>query len=169
MVPAALGTDTGGSVRTPSAWCGVVGLKTTHRVLPVDGIIPTAHSLDTVGPIVRSVADAALLFDLMAGRETSELDRHLDRDVPLDPSGPAALPGSRLGALPAEEREGMDDAVLDLYDAALDRLRSLGAEIEVFEPPAVIRRPGPREPADRHVRGVRSPRPADGGPESTGR
>ena len=135
MVPAALGTDTGGSVRTPSAWCGVVGLKTTHCVLPVDGIIPTAHSLDTVGPIVRSVADAALLFDLMAGRETSELDRHLDRDVPLDPSGPTALPDFRLGALPAEEREDMDDAVLDLYDAALDRLRSLGAEIEVFEPP----------------------------------
>ncbi len=129
MVPAALGTDTGGSIRTPAAWCGAVGLKTTHGVLPMDGIVPTAHSLDTVGPIVRSVADAAFLLDVMAGRGPAGLDRH------LDPDAPPALPGLRLGALPRDAREGMDDAVLDLYDAALERLRSLGAGIEVFSPP----------------------------------
>ena len=132
MVPAALGTDTGGSVRTPSAWCGVVGLKTTHGVLPMDGIIPTAHSLDTCGPLVRCVADAAFLFDLLAGREARELNHHLD--VSTSDKSANSLQGLLLGSLPDGEREGMAGEVLDLYDAALERLRALGAEVEIFEP-----------------------------------
>ena len=78
MIPVALGTDTGGSVRNPSAWCGVVGLKTTHGILPMDGIIPTAYSLDTVGPITRTVADAAVVFDLMNSAEPTLLKQSLN-------------------------------------------------------------------------------------------
>ena len=130
LVPCAIGTDTGGSIRTPSAWCGVVGLKVTHGLLPMDAIIPTAHSLDTPGPIVRSVADAAFVFDVMAGQK-----RQFGTD-PLDSGSPDhSLLSLRLGKLPESEREGMETSILDLYDAAVDRLRSLGAEVDVFEPP----------------------------------
>ena len=135
MVPVALGTDTGGSVRNPSAWCGVVGLKTTHGSLPMDGIIPTAYSLDTVGPITRSVADAAFMFDLMKGAEPANLYRHVECKRGIANGKEESLRGLRVGVLPHREREGMQTSVLDLYDHALHRLRSTSAEIEVFEPP----------------------------------
>ena len=66
MVPCAIGTDTGGSVRLPAAFCGIVGLKTTEGLLPTDGIVPLSHTLDTPGPIARSVADAAVMYDAMS-------------------------------------------------------------------------------------------------------
>ncbi|UYM04082.1 amidase [Solicola gregarius] len=63
----ALGTDTGGSIREPAAQCGVVGVKPSHGGVPLDGVVPFAPSLDTVGPLARTVADAALLHDVLAG------------------------------------------------------------------------------------------------------
>lgn len=69
MVPLALGSQTVGSVLRPAAYCGVVGLKGTHGLVPVDGVIPLAWSLDHVGVFARSVADAALAFGVLAGRE----------------------------------------------------------------------------------------------------
>lgn len=63
-----VGTDTGGSIRIPSAVCGTVGLKPTYAELPCDGIVPLSTTLDHVGPMARSVADVSLMFDAMAGR-----------------------------------------------------------------------------------------------------
>lgn len=130
FVPCAVGTDTGGSVRTPSAWNGIVGLKVTEAFLPTDGIIPYSHTLDTPGPMVRSVADASFMFDVMAGHEAAGLARHLD-----DGGQPDGIRGLRLGALADHDRRLVDEDILALYDAALDRLASLGAEIATFEPP----------------------------------
>lgn len=73
LVPAAVGTDTGGSIRVPAALCGCVGLKVTHGRIPLSGVFPLAPSLDTVGPITRTVADAVALYAVMAG------------DDPVDP------------------------------------------------------------------------------------
>lgn len=70
MAHAALGTDTGGSVRTPAAYCGVVGLKATYGATPLDGIIPAKLSLDHCGPITRTVSEAALLHDVLSGTKT---------------------------------------------------------------------------------------------------
>ena len=67
LVPIAIGTDTGGSVRVPAALCGVVGLKVTHGRIPTSGVFPLAESLDTVGPITRDVDDAALCYRVIAG------------------------------------------------------------------------------------------------------
>src|SRR5271169_6612559 len=64
---AAIGTDTGGSIRLPSAWCGVVGLKPTYGRVSRAGVFPLAASLDHVGPMARRVADAAGMLDAMAG------------------------------------------------------------------------------------------------------
>ena len=130
FVPCAVGTDTGGSVRAPAGWNGIVGLKVTEGFLPTDGIIPLSHTLDTPGPMVRSVRDAAFMLDVMAGRESRELEAHLGEG-----EAPAGLGGVRLGALAERDREPIDADILELYDAALDRLRSLGAEIVPFDPP----------------------------------
>ena len=130
LVPCAVGSDTGGSVRTPAAWNGIVGLKTTEGLLPTDGIIPYSHTLDTSGPMVRSVRDAAFMFDVMAGQGSGNLARHLEADGPLD-----GIRGLRFGALADHGRELVDDDILALYDAALDQLRSLGAKIDTFVPP----------------------------------
>ncbi|OZI67229.1 amidase [Bordetella genomosp. 11] len=126
---AAIGTDTGGSVRIPASMCGLVGLKTTVGLVSRDGLMPLSATLDTVGPMTRTVADAALMLDAIAGLD------------PLDPASRHApvrsvLPGLRVGAdgmrvwaMPDEEREGVDEAVLAAYDQALDTLQSLGLRV----------------------------------------
>ena len=68
MAPWAIGTDTGGSVRLPASWCGLTGLKTTIGRVSTYGILPLAPTLDTPGPMARSVEDAALLYSRDAGR-----------------------------------------------------------------------------------------------------
>jgi aspartyl-tRNA(Asn)/glutamyl-tRNA(Gln) amidotransferase subunit A len=73
LVPGAIGTDTGGSIRNPAAWCGVVGLKPTNGLVSNRGTIPLTPSLDCCGPITRSVADAALLLDVIAGYDRLDI------------------------------------------------------------------------------------------------
>ena len=72
LVPASLGTDTGGSVRVPAALCGIVGLKVTHGRVPLRGVYPLAASLDTVGPLARSVGDAAAVYGVIAGDDPAD-------------------------------------------------------------------------------------------------
>ena len=72
VVPIALGSDTGGSIRIPASLCGVAGLKTTHGRLSLEGVMPLAPSMDTVGPVAGSVEDAALAFGALAGRDRAE-------------------------------------------------------------------------------------------------
>ena len=72
LVDVGLGTDTGGSVRVPAAMCGLVGLKVTHGRIPISGVFPLAPSLDTVGPITRTVADAAAVYLVMAGHDPGD-------------------------------------------------------------------------------------------------
>jgi aspartyl-tRNA(Asn)/glutamyl-tRNA(Gln) amidotransferase subunit A len=129
MTPAAIGTDTGGSVRLPAAWCGIVGLKVTVGRIPVHGILPLAPSLDTPGPMTRSVEDAALLLRVLQGPDPREPRTRL---APAD--DPAAtlrrgVAGLRLGVLPAAERAGVAPDVQVTYEAALGTLGRLGARL----------------------------------------
>jgi aspartyl-tRNA(Asn)/glutamyl-tRNA(Gln) amidotransferase subunit A len=97
MVPVALGTDTGGSVRVPAALCGVVGLKVTHGAIPTTGVFPLAASLDTVGPITRTVTDAALMFATLAGHDPAD---PWSRVEPPGTVGEAPSPGSITLGIP---------------------------------------------------------------------
>jgi aspartyl-tRNA(Asn)/glutamyl-tRNA(Gln) amidotransferase subunit A len=121
MAPWAIGTDTGGSVRLPAAWCGLTGLKTTIGRVSTYGILPLAPSLDTPGPMCRSVEDAALLFSVMQGSDP--LDR-LTLSAPPScdpfPTLRRGVRGLRLARMPASEREGCASDMLAAYDAALD-------------------------------------------------
>jgi len=104
MLPGALGTDTGGSVRHPASHCGLVGLKPTYNLVPRDGVFPLAFSLDHVGPLTRTVEDSALMLGVMAGGDfTGGLTKGLkglrigyvrhfhEIDQPADPEMAAAL------------------------------------------------------------------------------
>jgi aspartyl-tRNA(Asn)/glutamyl-tRNA(Gln) amidotransferase subunit A len=130
MAPWAIGTDTGGSVRLPASWCGLSGLKTTIGRVSTYGILPLAPSLDTPGPMARSVEDAALLFSVMQSRDP--LDRlTLSVPPPCDPFPTLrrGVKGLRLARMPASERAGCSADMLAAYDGALDVFARLGAEI----------------------------------------
>ncbi|HTW52745.1 MAG TPA: amidase [Stellaceae bacterium] len=130
MAPWAIGTDTGGSVRLPASWCGITGLKTTIGRVSCHGILPLAPSLDTPGPMARSVEDAALLFTVMQG--VDPLDRlTLSTPPPCDPfpSLRRGVKGLRLARMPGAERDGCDPEMLAAYDGALETLARAGAEI----------------------------------------
>lgn len=126
----ALGSDTGGSIRQPSAFCGVVGMKPTYGRVSRFGLVAFASSLDQVGPITRTVEDNAYLLETIAG-----LDRHdsTSADVPV-PHYSEALTGDIKGlrvAVPKEYLgEGIDEPVKDKIKAAIRQLEALGAVCE---------------------------------------
>ena len=129
LVPAATGTDTGGSIRQPAALCGVTGLKPTYGRVSRWGMIAFASSLDQGGPIARSAEDAALLLGVMAGfdeRDSTSIDRPVpDYTATLND----AIRGLKIG-LPKEYfGDGLDAGVAAAVEAALDEYRRLGAEI----------------------------------------
>ena len=132
---AALGTDTGGSIRLPAAFCGVVGLKPTYGRVSRCGVIAYASSLDQVGPLARNVADVALVLEAIAGHDAADSTAS-PRDVPasrtlLDGS----VRGLRVG-LPREDFvEGMQPEVEAAVRAAVDELERLGARVEAVSLP----------------------------------
>jgi aspartyl-tRNA(Asn)/glutamyl-tRNA(Gln) amidotransferase subunit A len=133
---AALGSDTGGSIRQPAAFCGVVGLKPTYGRVSRYGLIAFASSLDQIGPITKDVADAALLLGLIAGHDPMD---STSADVPV-PDYTKALKKKDLKKLkvgiPAEFfAEGLDPEVEQAVRAAIEELKSLGGEIKEIQLP----------------------------------
>jgi aspartyl-tRNA(Asn)/glutamyl-tRNA(Gln) amidotransferase subunit A len=137
----AIGTDTGGSVRVPAAVCGIVGLKVTHGRVPLTGVFPLAPSLDTVGPLTRTVQDAALIYRLMAGHDPSDPYSLIEPVKELDPG--ASIDGLVIGVPHPWVDHPVDPALRAAFDAALGRMAGLGAEIrhledEFVQPPGLI-------------------------------
>ncbi len=129
LTPAAIGTDTGGSVRLPASWCGIVGLKVTEGRISTYGVLPLSSTLDTPGPMARSVEDAAMLYRVLNGPDPNDrATRVWPPDDPL-PSLRRGVAGLRLAAMPEAERVDVDRDVLAAYDAALEVLRGQGALI----------------------------------------
>jgi aspartyl-tRNA(Asn)/glutamyl-tRNA(Gln) amidotransferase subunit A len=116
MCEIAIGTDTGGSVRVPAALCGLVGFKPSRQRVPTEGAFPLSETLDSVGPIGRSVADCAKADAVMAG----------DEYVPLEP---LALAGLRFGVAEGLPLDRLDDTVAATFAAAITRLDGAGADI----------------------------------------
>lgn len=128
MVPLALGSDTGGSIRQPAAFCGVMGLKPTYGRVSRYGLIAFASSLDQIGPFARTVEDMALMMQVIAGPDPRD-STALDAPAPAFRPRPGGLAGLRIG-LPAEYYgEGIDPRIRDVMDQTLDRLRDLGVEL----------------------------------------
>jgi len=129
MAPAGLGTDTGGSVRIPAAWCGITGLKTSVGRISTHGVLPLSPTLDTPGPLARSVEDCALLLSVMQGPDP--LDPLTQALPPTDPFAELrrGVRGLKLARLPEKERAGHDPEILKAYDRSVEALEGLGAEI----------------------------------------
>lgn len=129
LTPWAIGTDTGGSVRLPASWCGLTGLKTTFGRVSCHGILPLSQSLDSPGPMARSVEDTALLLAAMQGYDP--LDPHSSDFPPSDSwtQMERGVRGMRIGLMPQEERAVASDEVLAAYDRSVEMLRGLGADL----------------------------------------
>ena len=139
LAPAAIGTDTGGSVRLPAAWCGIVGLKVTAGRISTHGVLPLSSTLDTPGPMTRSVEDAALIFRVLNGPDPR--DPQTLAWTPSDPlpSLRRGVGGLRLAVMPDAERKDVAADVLAAYDAAVEQLARLGAHIVRPELPRAFR------------------------------
>ncbi|HEX2049608.1 MAG TPA: amidase [Actinomycetota bacterium] len=136
MVPCALGTDTGGSIRIPAAACGVAGLKPTFGLVAKDGVVPLSWTVDHVGPLATTVADAALVLDAIAGPSPGD---PTSRTSPGPRPDAPALRGVRVGVDPAWTDEEVDERVAAAVRAAIDRLRERGADVrDVKLPPARV-------------------------------
>ena len=133
IVPAAIGTDTGGSVRVPAALCGVVGLKVTHGRVPLTGVTPLAPSLDTVGPLAGSVADLALVYGAIAGDDPQE---PWSAPIPVVMPQHAADPATVRVGVPAQWNDGVIDAATRAsFEEVLQRIAAAGATVEPVDEP----------------------------------
>ncbi|MDP6830606.1 MAG: amidase [Alphaproteobacteria bacterium] len=135
MVPAAIGTDTGGSVRLPASYCGLAGLKTTVERVSLHGILPLSTTLDTPGPMTRSVEDTAMIYDAIQGPDPL-WPPTLAHNAP-DPFANLrrGVKGLRLAAISGAELASTDAPTLAAFEAAQNTLRDLGASISEFEMP----------------------------------
>jgi aspartyl-tRNA(Asn)/glutamyl-tRNA(Gln) amidotransferase subunit A len=134
LAPAAIGSDTGGSVRIPAALCGLTGLKTTYGLVSLAGVVPLSATLDSIGPLAHSVDDVAVLTAAMAGPDlrdpTTQGQPRVDFAAAL--AGEPDLAGRRITCLAPESLPaGTAADVLRVFDDAVTALRDLGAVVDV--------------------------------------
>lgn len=133
LVLAALGSDTGGSIRQPAAYCGVVGLKPTYGRVSRSGLIALASSLDQIGPFTKTVGDAEILYGVLKGQDS------LDSTTISDKTYPSRKKFSRVIGVPRAfvGNEGIDDSVRNNFTEVVEKFKSLGYEIKDVELPHI--------------------------------
>ena len=138
MAAATIGTDTGGSIRIPAALCGCVGLKPTFSRVSRHGVIPLANTLDHVGPIARTVRDAALMLGVIAGHDPddSTSSRNPVPDYTAALGIDNGIAGLRIGVI-RELNYGLSNDVARSFNAALKQLAAMGAAVEEVSAPAI--------------------------------
>ena len=132
LVPWALGSDTGGSIRQPSSFCGVVGLKPTYGLVSRYGLVAFASSLDQIGPITKDVRDAAMLLNIIAGHDERDSTSY---DVPKKDYTKALkndVKGLKIGIPKECFGEGINEEVKEKLEEAIAIYKKLGAEVEEF-------------------------------------
>lgn len=137
MVPFAIGTDTGGSIRQPASFCGAVGFKPTYGLISRSGVVAMASSTDVIGPLARSVHDAAAVLDVMSGKD--HLDgTTIDRDgQSYIPAGDRALKSFKIGVIKEYLGDGVDAAVKQQIESVIEKLKQSGAHIQTVSLPSL--------------------------------
>ena len=130
MFPAALGSQTGGSIVRPSSYNGIVGLKPTFGLVSRYGVYPVSESLDTMGPMVRSVADAALMLDALAGHDINDPDSSERPTTDYLRASQAHIKPPRIGLVRQFFMEQCDDETRANTESAVEKLRDAGAMVE---------------------------------------
>jgi len=131
-----LGSDTGGSIRQPASFCGIVGLKPTYGAVSRYGLIAYASSFDQIGPITTSVEDAAIVFDAVSEYDTMDSTSQGRKGTPVCDTLRNDIKGMKIG-IAREYLDGVRDDVRKAVETAADIYRSLGAEIVYFDLPAL--------------------------------
>ena len=132
LVPWALGSDTGGSIRQPASFCGVVGLKPTYGLVSRYGLVAFASSLDQIGPITKDVRDAAMLLNIIAGHDEKDTTSY---DIPKKDYTKALktdVKGLKIGIPKEYFGEGINAEVKKKLEEAIETYKKLGAEVEEF-------------------------------------
>lgn len=136
MAAATIGTDTGGSIRIPAAFCGCVGMKQTWSRVSRYGVMPLADSLDHAGPITRTVRDAALMLKVIAGQDSNDATSSRESVPDYSAAIGGDLKGIRIGVI-SELTNGLNSEVANSFNAAIGVLRALGAEVGEVSIPAI--------------------------------
>lgn len=134
-----LGSDTGGSIRQPASFCGIVGMKPTYGLVSRFGLVAFASSLDQIGPFGRTVEDAAILLGAIAGHDPKDATS-LNVEIPdytqsLSKGGKQPLKGRTIGIVKETFGDGLDASVGNAVNAAVEQLKSLGAAIKTISCP----------------------------------
>jgi aspartyl-tRNA(Asn)/glutamyl-tRNA(Gln) amidotransferase subunit A len=137
IAPFAIGTDTGGSIRQPASFCGVVGYKPTYGLVSRSGVVAMASSTDVIGPLARTVEDAALVLEVLAGKD--ELDGTMIERDPESyvPNSQFPIPNSRIGVIKEYMGDQLDAGVKKAIEDAVEKLKKAGAEVQEISLPSI--------------------------------
>ena len=130
MVPWALGSDTGGSIRQPASFCGVVGLKPTYGLVSRYGLVAFASSLDQIGPITKDVKDSAILLNIIAGHDDKDSTSANQEKIDYVKALKNDVKGLKIGVPKEFFGEGINEEVKASLDKAIEMYKELGAEVE---------------------------------------
>jgi aspartyl-tRNA(Asn)/glutamyl-tRNA(Gln) amidotransferase subunit A len=136
MVPFALGTDTGGSIRLPASFCGVVGYKPTYGLVSRSGVVAMASSTDVIGPLAKTVGDAALVLDVMSGRDKLD-STTIERDPDSYCDFKGGIKGRKIGVIKEYFAEGLDPGVEAVVRQAIEKIKQNGATVEEVSLPSL--------------------------------
>jgi aspartyl-tRNA(Asn)/glutamyl-tRNA(Gln) amidotransferase subunit A len=134
IAPFALGTDTGGSIRLPASYCGVIGYKPTYGLVSRSGVVAMASSTDVIGPFTRSIEDTAIVLDVMSGKDgldSTMIERSDSYEIKDD-----SFDGKKIGVI-KEYLDGLDSKIRNQLDLAIDKLKSNGAIVEQVSLPSL--------------------------------
>lgn len=131
-VPWALGSDTGGSIRQPASFCGVVGLKPTYGLVSRYGLVAFASSLDQIGPITKDVKDAAILLNLITGHDDHDSTSSTREKVDYTKALTGDVKGMKIGVPKEFFGKGIDAEVKEKLETAIEKYKAMGAEVEEF-------------------------------------
>ena len=135
-VEMAIGGDQGGSIRIPASWCGIYGMKATHGLVPYTGVMPIEATIDHAGPMTATVADNALLLEVIAGEDGLDPRQYNVRTEKYTAALGRGVAGLRIGVVTEGfEAMGCEPDVMEKVRQAAERLRSLGAQVEEISIP----------------------------------
>ena len=138
LAPTALGTDTGGSVRSPACWCGVIGLKTSQGLIGRSGVVPLCPTHDTIGPLGRSVRDVALLLDALAGPDPGDTATEHAPKIDALTDIERGIDGLRFGVLQDADMARVEPEIRSLFTTALGEIEGLGGRLQPIRLPLSI-------------------------------